>query len=78
MVRIGKVKCTRGRAHLRLHGHDLSAQPIGRAHRIRSRRRVGQFVVGEGGVEDRAVGLNGQGAVAVGVILERGHIDLIR
>ncbi len=64
VVGVGKVECTRGRAHLRLHGHDLSAEPVGRANGIRSRRRVGQFVVGKGGVDDRPVGLRGHHPLA--------------
>ena len=68
MVGVSIVEHPRRRAHLRLHGHDLSAEPVGRANGIRSRRRVGQFVVGEGGVDDRPVGLRGHHPLAVGVV----------
>lgn len=67
MVGVGKVERAR-RAHLRLHGHNPASQPVGRANGIRSRWRVGQFVVGEGGVDDRPVGLRGHHSLAVGVI----------
>ena len=36
MVGVSEVECSRGRAHLRLHGHNLPRQPVGRANGIRS------------------------------------------
>lgn len=37
-----------GRTHLVLYSHDLSAEAVSGAHRVRSGRRVGRFVVGKG------------------------------
>ena len=68
VVGVSKVEYPRSRAHLRLHGHNLSAEPVGRADGIRPRWRVGQFVVGEGGIDDSAVRLRGLYSPAVGIV----------
>ena len=67
MVGVGVVEGARGRACLRLHGHDLAGQAVGGADRIAARRWVGDLVVGERRVDFRPVGVSGHHPLAVGV-----------
>jgi hypothetical protein len=69
----GEIELARAAgAGARLDGHDLPGQPVGRAEGVGARaRRVGQFVVGEGRVDDCAVGIGGHDPLAAGVVGER-------
>ena len=59
------------RRRLDAHAHHLPGQAVSRARGVVVRARwVFQFVVGKGGVDDRAVVASGQHPLAVGVIGE--------
>ena len=60
------------------HGDELSGQRESHPFGGSTACWYGLLVVGEGGVDLRPVGLHGQGAVAVGVVVEACHLPVDR
>ena len=56
------------RAIIDAEGDDLPGQAVGRPGDVGAARRVFNFVVGEGGVDERLIRSAGQDALAVGVV----------